>query len=469
MSSRLHYLIGAATLLLLATRADPIPHQYVLTLPELSDAELPPLGQLWRFDVQGDAETLRDVLALAEEHDLDLWQVAHSHVDIYSPLSAPPLPTPLRAFPHSLAANISVPEYSNLADNNDEWDLTTLNTTYHADYHPLFEIDRFLQDLALSHPDLVTLHNLGHSGLGREMLSLTISSTGAEDLKGKKDKKKKKGGKQDPKLAFVITGAQHAREWVATATSLYLAHSLVADESDPHSLAHLLDVFDFHIVPVPNPDGYDYTWETDRFWYKTRQSMGNHNKCFGIDMNRNWGYKWKATVDPIYPSTNSTKRSREHADPCSHFYPGHRPFEAPEVNNIANFVTALPNLIGFLDLRSYGQMVSSPFSYSCDELPPDAEDQIEAGLGAAQAIKAVHGTQFTTGRLCSMLYRAPGNILDWMYKRGGIKYSYAVHLRDTGTYGFSLPSRWIRPIGEETTQLVEYLARFIAKQLKREF
>jgi hypothetical protein len=32
-----------------------------------------------------------------------------------------------------------------------------------------------------------------------------------------------------------------------------------------------------------------------------------------------------------------------------------------------------------------------------------------------------------------MLYRSPGNIVDWMYKRAGIKYSYAVHLRDTGT------------------------------------
>lgn len=32
-----------------------------------------------------------------------------------------------------------------------------------------------------------------------------------------------------------------------------------------------------------------------------------------------------------------------------------------------------------------------------------------------------------------MLYRAPGNVLDWMYKRAGIKYSYVLHLRDTGT------------------------------------
>ena len=44
------------------------------------------------------------------------------------------------------------------------------------------------------------------------------------------------------------------------------------------------------------------------------------------------------------------------ADPCSTWYPGHRAFEAPEVNNIANFVTTLPSLKAFIDLRSYGQM-----------------------------------------------------------------------------------------------------------------
>jgi extracellular matrix protein 14 len=84
-----------------------------------------------------------------------------------------------------------------------------------------------------------------------------------------------------------------------------------------------------------------------------------------------------------------------------------------------------------------------------------------------------------------MLYPAPGNILDWMYSREAIKYSYVAHLRDTGTvrptsspssaefdlsltsqYGFALPEKWIRPTGEETSGLIDYLARFIAKQAK---
>jgi len=32
-----------------------------------------------------------------------------------------------------------------------------------------------------------------------------------------------------------------------------------------------------------------------------------------------------------------------------------------------------------------------------------------------------------------MLYPAPGNIVDWMYGEMGVKFSFAIHLRDTGT------------------------------------
>lgn len=86
------------------------------------------------------------------------------------------------------------------------------------------------------------------------------------------------------------------------------------------------------------------------------------------------------------------------------------------------------------------------------------------------------------------MYSAPGNIVDYMYARAGIKYAYAAFLRDTGTvsiagfdsstlpsvlidiyvcqYGFVLPPEWIRPVGEETANMVNYIARFIAKQKK---
>ena len=206
--------------------------------------------------------------------------------------------------------------------------------------------------------------------------------------------------------------------------------------------------------------------------------------------------------------------------PCSHWYPGSRPFQAPEVNHIASFVETLPNLKAFVDLRSYGQMctfpavfsvillfvgvffwggmclvmgewmltyrmfdiVSSPFSFTCSRLPNDAENQLEAALGAVSALRKPYGTMFNvrlaipslhpdnsyivyfyiawiyrreTCVRCSIgtpsfyflflsncrvetnvltwICRAHGNIVDWMYKSARIKYSYAAHLRDTGT------------------------------------
>ena len=47
------------------------------------------------------------------------------------------------------------------------------------------------------------------------------------------------------------------------------------------------------------------------------------------------------------------------------------------------------------------------------------------------------------------LSRAPGNIVDWMYKKMGVKYSFAAHLRDTGTVSSSSLSQ----ISGKTLQL----------------
>ena len=95
---------------------------------------------------------------------------------------------------------------------NSTWDVRSLeNTTYHDVYHPLFEIDDFLQLLSKLHPNTTRLTNLGHTGQGREMIALTISTTEPQDETQRMTAKKKKKGKKN-KLGFVIVGAQHARE-----------------------------------------------------------------------------------------------------------------------------------------------------------------------------------------------------------------------------------------------------------------
>ena len=64
-------------------------------------------------------------------------------------------------------------------------------------------------------------------------------------------------------------------------------------------------------------------------------------------------------------NTDITNRNNSPIDPCSHWYPGNRAFQSPEVDSIANWVSTLRNVIGFIDLRSYGQMGTLFISVGC--------------------------------------------------------------------------------------------------------
>lgn len=96
---------------------------------------------------------------------------------------------------------------------------------------------------------------------------------------------------------------------------------------------------------MSNPDGYEYTWapDGDRLWRKNRQPTGDD--CFGLDLNRQWGYHWAPGSRP---------------NPCSDAYPGREPFEAPELQALRDYLTDKHNNVyGFVDLHSFGQMSES--------------------------------------------------------------------------------------------------------------
>jgi murein tripeptide amidase MpaA len=71
---------------------------------------------------------------------------------------------------------------------------------------------------------------------------------------------------------------------------------LISSASHHHSpeLSTLLEHFQIVIVPVANPDGYEYSMTKDRLWRKTRSKngTGDNGICMGADANRNWGYRW---------------------------------------------------------------------------------------------------------------------------------------------------------------------------------
>jgi len=57
------------------------------------------------------------------------------------------------------------------------WNLSSLvNPAYHGNYHPLYEIDQFIQEVAELDRNIVKLHKIGHSAEGRGMTVITLSA-----------------------------------------------------------------------------------------------------------------------------------------------------------------------------------------------------------------------------------------------------------------------------------------------------
>ncbi len=76
-----------------------------------------------------------------------------------------------------------------------------------------------------------------------------------------------KGGCGD-KPALYIHGGIHAEEWISPAVVTYFVNELTETMNDDKM--DLIDNLDWYIIPVANPDGYEYTRVGDRFWRKNR-------------------------------------------------------------------------------------------------------------------------------------------------------------------------------------------------------
>jgi len=65
------------------------------------------------------------------------------------------------------------------------------------------------------------------------------------------------------KPVIFMNSGLHAREWIGPAFTTYLIQQLVDGyKSGDSDITSLLSTFDWYILPVANPDGYEYTHTT---------------------------------------------------------------------------------------------------------------------------------------------------------------------------------------------------------------
>lgn len=117
------------------------------------------------------------------------------------------------------------------------------------------EVNRYLTHLALNFGDVCEAETLGWSGEGRAIRAMKI-------------------GRFDGTRPIVFLEAGiHAREWIAPMTAIYVMQQLI-ENSASHNF---LDELDFIIIPVTNPDGYEYSHA-----YVRKNSLGEI--CLSLTM-----------------------------------------------------------------------------------------------------------------------------------------------------------------------------------------
>ena len=409
-----------------------------------------------RFNIS----TAEESGSLAEAADtlmLDVWEFSHDWVDIR--LSKDSVPLLLGLLPESLQhahkpllreKELSAAIIANYQKSTDHKTETHAQPTrrpfnadleqsggpetniFFADYQPLNVIEPWLRLMASLFTTHVRLLNIGLSYEGRNIPAIRVGVHPSIDDDPNPPKRK----------TILIVGSLHAREWISTTTVNYIAYSLITGYGKDHGITKMLESFDFVFIPTLNPDGYIYTWETDRLWRKNRQQTGIRF-CQGMDLDRSFGFEWSATDNP-----------------CSESYTGEAPFQAVEAKRLADWAkneTQSNNVefVGFLDLHSYSQEVLYPYSYSCDDAPPGLENLEELAIGLSKSIRTTHGRNYEVMSACegNSIYTSNnkkvhlrpsiepngGSALDFFYRTMGVRYAYQLKLRDRGTYGFLLP------------------------------
>ncbi|CAK7270007.1 Putative metallocarboxypeptidase ecm14 [Sporothrix epigloea] len=385
------------------------------------------------------------------------------------------------------------------------------DNVFFRDYQPYPVIVQWMKLLDVMFP-FVNVVSVGESAEGREILGLRVGMSNHEtsgqkkafgsddgdmeeedddgfvvvkkensrkskdtsDKNGRKQKERSSKRKPTPvgaeeppkKRTILITGGLHAREWISSSSVSYIAWAIITGYGHSNIITKLIDNFDIVFVPVVNPDGYEYTWQTDRLWRKTRQST-NFRYCRGYDLDHAFGYEWN---------------SKTPDEPCSESYGGESAFQAVEAQTFSAWArneveTNNVKFIGFLDLHSYSQQILFPFSYSCAADPPNLENLEELAAGLAKAIRLSTGETYSVSSACEgvmnlasggggasssmRIESGGGSAIDWFYHELHAKYSYQIKLRDTGSYGFLLPSSEIVPTGEEVFSAVKYFGDFL--------
>ena len=220
---------------------------------------------------------------------------------------------------------------------------------------------------AREHRRITKLSSIGKTVKGTDIVVLKISKN-ADQRDGKKP------------TAFYI-GAQHAREWITPEMVRRLKDYILEEYEDGNrEIRRLVDERELYLMPVANPDGYDFTFEEgQRLWRKNlRDNDGDGviTDADGVDLNRNLAYKWGYDDEGSSPDIASTT------------YRGPGPNSEPETQAIDRFMRNM-DFDFFVNYHSAAELLLYGLGWQVATPTPD--DIIYEALAGDDAQPAVPG------------------------------------------------------------------------------
>ncbi|MEU6554983.1 M14 family zinc carboxypeptidase [Streptomyces sp. NPDC046915] len=170
---------------------------------------------------------------------------------------------------------------------------------------------------AQQNPGLTKVESIGKTVGGQDILALKLT---------KGAKRSKDGSK--PSVLYMSN--QHAREWITPEMTRRLLHYYLDGYKTDKRLKKIVDSTELWFVLSANPDGYDYTFKNSatRLWRKNLRDVNGDGVIStgdGVDLNRNFAYKWGYDDEGSSPN------------PTSETYRGASPESEPETRDLDGF------------------------------------------------------------------------------------------------------------------------------------
>ncbi|GHH94347.1 M14 family metallopeptidase [Streptomyces capillispiralis] len=235
---------------------------------------------------------------------------------------------------------------------------------------------------AREHPGLTKVVSIGRTIRGQDILALKLSRNARTAEDGSKP-------------AVLYLSNQHAREWITPEMTRRLMHHYLDSYRTDKRIKKIVDTTELWFVLSANPDGYDHTFADDdnRLWRKNLRDVNGDGVIGtgdGVDLNRNFPYKWGYDDEGSSPS------------PTSQTYRGASPGSEPETKAIDAFQKRIGFTYGInyhsaaeLLLYGVGWQVATP-------TPDDVLYEALAGTPGNSAIPGYHP------QLSSELYTTNG-------------------------------------------------------------